>query len=267
MKIRLKFSKIGSMRFIGHLDVMRYFQKALRRAEIAVSYSRGYSPHQLMSFASPLGIGLSSDGEYLDIVLEDTESVSGMTERINAQMNEEIRVRDLAVLKDDSISSMAALAACDYLIALKPGRHSFLEEKERCREAVQRFSRRADITILKKTKRSETMQDIREYIYQVTDSFEQFREFTGCDHEALSLEKEYQPLLYMQLASGSVTNIKPEPVLEELFRQEGEPFSVTDYQIHRLEMYGDTRMKKGQLNTRTSEIPCELVPLSQFSVR
>ena len=45
MKARLKFSKIGSMRFIGHLDVMRYFQKAFRRAEIEVSYSKGFSPH------------------------------------------------------------------------------------------------------------------------------------------------------------------------------------------------------------------------------
>ena len=57
MKTRIKFSKCGSMRFVGHLDVMRYFQKAFRRAQIPVSYSQGFSPHQLMSFSSPLGIG------------------------------------------------------------------------------------------------------------------------------------------------------------------------------------------------------------------
>ena len=65
MKARIKFSKTGSMRFIGHLDVMRYFQKAMRRAGINVSYSKGFSPHQLMSFTSPLGTGLSSSAEYL----------------------------------------------------------------------------------------------------------------------------------------------------------------------------------------------------------
>ena len=43
MKARIKFSKTGSMRFIGHLDVMRYFQKAMRRAGIKVSYSQGFS--------------------------------------------------------------------------------------------------------------------------------------------------------------------------------------------------------------------------------
>ena len=53
MKVRIKFSKYGALRFIGHLDVMRYFQKAIRRAEIDIAYSEGFSPHQIMSFASP----------------------------------------------------------------------------------------------------------------------------------------------------------------------------------------------------------------------
>lgn len=54
MKVRVKFAKYGCMKFIGHLDVMRFFQKAIRRAGIDVAYSTGYSPHQIMSFASPL---------------------------------------------------------------------------------------------------------------------------------------------------------------------------------------------------------------------
>ena len=44
------------MKFIGHLDMMRYFQKAVRRAKIDIRYSEGYSPHQIMSFAAPLGV-------------------------------------------------------------------------------------------------------------------------------------------------------------------------------------------------------------------
>ena len=121
MKARLKFSKTGSMRFIGHLDVMRYFQKAFRRAGIAVSYSQGYSPHQLMSFASPLGIGLSSDAEYLDVVLEDEKQAEDFLLRINQVMNEEITVKDFTILEEEAKSSMAVLAACDYLIAVKKG--------------------------------------------------------------------------------------------------------------------------------------------------
>ena len=54
MKIRVRFRKWGSMKFIGHLDMMRYFQKAVRRADIDICYSEGFSPHQIMSFAAPL---------------------------------------------------------------------------------------------------------------------------------------------------------------------------------------------------------------------
>ena len=68
MKTRMRFVKCGSMKFIGHLDCMRFFQKAIRRAKLDVAYSKGYSPHQLMSFASPLGVGVTSDGEYIRIL-------------------------------------------------------------------------------------------------------------------------------------------------------------------------------------------------------
>ena len=66
MKIRIKYSKLGNLKFIGHLDVMRYFQKEIRRAGLDVSYSKGYSPHHIISFAAPLAMGITSDGEYFD---------------------------------------------------------------------------------------------------------------------------------------------------------------------------------------------------------
>ena len=74
MKIRIKFRKYDTMKFIGHLDVMRYFQKAIRRAEVNIRYSEGFSPHQIMSFAAPLGVGITSKGEYVDIEVLDTEN-------------------------------------------------------------------------------------------------------------------------------------------------------------------------------------------------
>lgn len=69
MKVRIKFAKAGHMKFVGHLDTMRYFQKAIRRAELPVAFSGGYSPHMIMSFAAPLGVGTTSLGEYFDMEL------------------------------------------------------------------------------------------------------------------------------------------------------------------------------------------------------
>ena len=88
MKVRIKFRKNGVMKFIGHLDIMRFFQKALRRADIPVAFSGGFSPHMIMSFANPLGVGLTSDGEYFDLELTEPISSEEAIKRLNAQMAE-----------------------------------------------------------------------------------------------------------------------------------------------------------------------------------
>ena len=67
LNIRIKFQKSGAMKFIGHLDMMRYFQKAIRRAGIDIAYTGGYSPHQVMSFAAPLGVGIPATGSILTL--------------------------------------------------------------------------------------------------------------------------------------------------------------------------------------------------------
>ena len=88
LKARIKFKKYGALRFIGHLDVMRFFQKAIRRAHIPIAYTGGYSPHMIMSFANPLGIGITSEGEYFDIELKESISSAEAVSRLNAVMVE-----------------------------------------------------------------------------------------------------------------------------------------------------------------------------------
>ena len=99
MKIRIKFRKYGTMKFIGHLDVMRYFQKAIRRSEVNIRYSEGFSPHQIMSFAAPLGVGITSKGEYVDIEVLDTENSKKMIDRLNAVMSEGFEILE-QILED-----------------------------------------------------------------------------------------------------------------------------------------------------------------------
>ena len=78
MEIRIKFAKYDTMKFISHLEVMRYFQKAVRRSGLDVAYTEGFNPHQIMSFAAPLGVGITSDGEYFDIEVHSTKSSKEM---------------------------------------------------------------------------------------------------------------------------------------------------------------------------------------------
>lgn len=274
MKARIKFSKCGSMRFIGHLDVMRYFQKAFRRAGIPISYSQGFSPHQLMSFASPLGIGLSSDAEYMDLTLDHCDDPAQMLARMNAQMNEEIRIRELVLLSENAKPSMAMLAACDYMVAVKVGKESFLLPEQfdgtkkyaSLEELLSAFLAQDQIKIMKKTKRSETLVDIRENIYVLSHNKDRFESATR-DHGTVSCldGSSDTPVLYMQLTAGSIVNIKPELVLQALADFAGQSYDPLAYQIHRMEMYGDAEGKKGEIHTIYSETPCHLLPLSEYN--
>ena len=101
MKARIKFRKYGALRFIGHLDVMRFFQKVMRRAEIPIAFTGGYSPHMIMSFASPLGIGLTSDGEYFDIELTEAIDSKTAVKRMNEVSIEGIEIISFRKIPDD----------------------------------------------------------------------------------------------------------------------------------------------------------------------
>ena len=92
MKVRIKFSKEGPMKFVGHLDTMRYFQKALRRAELPVAFSGGYSPHMIMSFAVPLGVGMESLGDYFDLEMAEDMPTAEIAARLEEQMAEGMHI-------------------------------------------------------------------------------------------------------------------------------------------------------------------------------
>ena len=168
LKVRIKFRKYGFMKFIGHLDVMRYFQKAMRRAEIPIAYTGGYSPHMIMSFAQPLGVGVTSDGEYLDIELKEPISSEKAVEQLNRTMVEGMEVVSFREIPDDKKSSgMTIVAAASYRVTLLESRKTSEITKalpEEWQERVEAFMAQPEIVVMKKTKRSEKEVDIKPMI-------------------------------------------------------------------------------------------------------
>lgn len=249
MKTRMRFTKTGSLKFIGHLDCMRFFQKAFRRAGLDVAYTGGFSPHQIMSFASPLSVGTTSDGEYLDVTfhsLPDVPEVE-LLPLINASMTEEIFVTEIHVLDEEDaaakISSMALLNACDYLITWKDGTTFGANVKPQAdvdlRETFLSFMAQERILVKKKTKRSEKEIDLKPFVLGFAFSGSEFEKMSGTALPDLNNEYDSEDELYLKLVSGSVANIKPELVLEayaHYLNVELEPFS---YQVHRIQMYFD----------------------------
>ena len=165
MKIRIKFRKYGIMKFIGHLDLMRYFQKAMRRADIDICYSSGFSPHMIMSFASPLGVGLTSDGEYLDIEIGNELSSASAVQRLNSVMAEGVEVLSFRRIPEEKASNaMALVAAADYEIRFRDA--SILPED--LASAWESFCGQDTISVIKKTKKGERELDLKPLIYEGT---------------------------------------------------------------------------------------------------
>lgn len=222
MKVRIKFRKFGVMKFIGHLDVMRFFQKAMRRADIPIAFTSGYSPHMIMSFAQPLGLGITSEGEYLDIELADTIPSASAVRQLNDVMVDGIDVVSFRQIHEDKKSSgMTIVAAADYLIVPKEAERMALKEYRSLepvfpltwKEKVEAFMNQPQIVVLKKTKRSEKEVDIKPMIHQ------------------FSLEPSG---IYLKLACGSEANLKPDLVMDTFFEFIGEQIPV---HYHRTEVY------------------------------
>lgn len=204
MKIRVRFSKQEQMKFIGHLDMVRYFQKVMRRGEIDVAYSEGFSPHQKMSFAAPLSVGVLSKGEYFDMEVNSTLSTKEAIERINEQNVEGVKVLSYKLLPDNAKNAMAVMSAADYFVYTD----IFTDDD------ITGFINQDSINVIKKTKKSEKEVDIKPLIY--------------------SIKKEANGI-FIKLAQGSAQNLKPELVVTALenFTQK----SDTSYIYERLDMY------------------------------
>lgn len=245
MKTRMRFTKTGSLKFIGHLDCMRFFQKAIRRAGLDVAYSGGFSPHQIMSFASPLSVGTTSDGEYLDVEFRSLPELGKqeILERLNSCMTEEIFVTELHILDDKVKTSMSLLNACDYLISWKDGT-TFGANTEPAsdvdlRETFCAFVNQERILVRKKTKRSVAEVDLKPMILAYAFSRTEFEEKTGAPLPRLNNEYDSEDELYLKLVSGSVANIKPELVLEAYLNYLKLGMNPFSYQVHRIQMYFD----------------------------
>lgn len=228
MKVRIKFEKTGVLKFIGHLDIMRFFQKAIRRAEIDIAYSTGFSPHQIMSFAAPLGVGLESYGEYFDIEVNSLTSTKDFVERLNQAMVPGMRITNAVLLKEGAQNAMACVAAALYELTFREGKAPEYDYQEE----LKAFLEADTIPYTKQTKKSEIELNLKDavYSYEITDSKMKF--------------------LVNASSSG---NIKPMMILEAFYKAKNMEMPEFACNITRLETF---------TNIGTEEQP-EFVPLDQ----
>ena len=264
MIFRIRFAKYGVVKFIGHLDVMRYFQKAVRRSELPIKYSQGFNPHQLMVFAQPLGVGVTSDGEYMDIETEDVDfagnvlSAERVREILGGALTEGFEIVSIRQIPwqegtKHPENAMSLVAGADYVMSVKDGYSlgipDSVEQNDKIsylKQKLESFMGQDSIVVSKKSKSGEKDMDIKPYIYEaaVEDNsrIPSFMDETGVAHADV-----YEPGIrfFFRLSAGSAVNIKPELVLESFLSYCGESFNELMFQIHRAQMYSDIEQLTG----------------------
>lgn len=208
MKIRVKFARKERVKYLGHLDIMRSFQRGFIRAGVKMIYSEGFSPHQKMNFAQPLGVGVTSRGDYLDAEVMDGQDTKAIQDSLDAQMGEGFDVMSVRVINEGAAKGMAAVKYASYEVEVT---HGPVPD-------AGRFMNAGSVVAVKKTKSGESETDIRPLVLKMETAGNIFR-FT--------------------VKGGSENNLKPDLLMQEIYRLNGMEYDRNNVHIERMELMAE----------------------------
>ena len=154
------FEKTERLRHVGHLDLMRAMQRALRRSGVPIAFSKGFNPHLLLTFAAPLSVGMSGLREVMEVPLSEAISESEFKEKLRAALPPELPCVAVRAVDDRHPAPMAQLYAASYQMSVK-------ENAEALISAIPSFLEKDSVMALRKTKSGEKLTDIRPMIYDL----------------------------------------------------------------------------------------------------
>ncbi len=220
--VRMKFKKTGNIKFISHLDLIRLIERAFRRAEIPLSFTQGYNPHPKISFATALALGISSEGEYMDIAIEELIDLSILKYNVNRQLPNGIEIIQCRYIDSRSPSLMSMIDYGEYIVKCQLQQDIESSRITSAIESFLNFEEIWDVKIVKKRgQKREKQINIRNYI----KNFE------------LIKKDELQFFLKLIIATGSKQNLKPEVAVEKFCVLFNIPIFMDKIRIHRLALY------------------------------
>ena len=119
MKVRIRYSKLGKVRFVGNLDVTRIWERSLRKAAVPVAYSTGFSPRPRLSFGLALPLAAGSLAEYVDIEFATELPLEGLAGRLSESLPVGFDVMALAEKFPGQVSLQEDVVACDWELELQ----------------------------------------------------------------------------------------------------------------------------------------------------
>ncbi len=205
MRMIFEFGKNGRLRYISHLDLQRFMQRAVRRTDLPVSYSQGFSPHPQMSFASALAMGWSSDVELLDVKLTEAVDEAHACEQLSHALPPEMPVYRARLVEDRFPALMARLVWADYKIELSG------ENADAVIRAIDGYMAEESVIAMRKTKSGEKPADIRKMTAALRSE----------DHT-----------IYARLMLTEQATVKPDLLLNVLAQRAG--VDAAEARIHRI---------------------------------
>ena len=193
MKMIVVFEKAPRLRLIGHLDLMRAMQRALRRSDLPLRYSQGFNPHILLTFAAPLSVGMPGKREIMEVPLEGEVSAEEFVRKLSAALPPDLPVVSARPVDDRHPAPMALLTAAVYEARLS-------SMPADLPQAVERFLAQKEIHVMRKTKSGMQPSDIRPMIHEL--------DLTG-------------DTLHMCLSLSEKATCKPDLLLQTLFEFAG----------------------------------------------
>lgn len=127
MIYRMKFEKHDEVKYIGHLDTMRTFTRCIKRTSLPIKFSKGFNPRVQLSFALPLGVGVTSDSEYVDLELEDEVDVIELKKELNSTLPDGFKIVNV-VKSENSKSLMSLVKEAIYEIGIEFENDDDIEE-------------------------------------------------------------------------------------------------------------------------------------------
>lgn len=131
-RLRITFSRGEEVKYITHLDLMRFWERALRRAGIPLAYSEGYSPHPRLSLAAPLAVGVTSSGELMDVYLSQRITPHHFLKEVSKQLPPGIDIHEVREVGLSLPSLQSEVRWADYQVEVAA-------PPEEMKERVQRF--------------------------------------------------------------------------------------------------------------------------------
>lgn len=210
MRAMIRFGKQPRLRFISHLDLQRFFQRALNRTGLPIAWTQGFNPHPILSFGSALALGWTSEYEILDVKLSAPMGRRRTEDAMRAALPVDLPVLEVRMVDDRHPAPMAMVRASDYEITLSG------ETAAATLDAAEEFLRRESVMAVRKTKSGEREVDIRPM--------------------ALSLEREGD-VLSARLMLTEKDTLKPDLLVRALAEIAGA--EVPEMRIHRRCLLGE----------------------------